>query len=124
MTRAQLRRINAQLDADDDSFAVEAARAKLSPAELARIDAEVDEEDEPDEEDEDDDLDLDDPDLADDSGAEPEDEEAVLSPAVVMGLGADGVFRHRSADDFRDPVWCRSTQSARNKATSFLVVPE
>jgi hypothetical protein len=121
MTRSELRRINAQLDEDDE---VEAARARLSPAELAKIDA--DEDLEPDEEDDDDeDLELDDDEsLVDDDGLDPEEEEAVLSPAVVMGLGPDNVFRHRSADDFRDPVWCRSTQADRSKATSFLVVPE
>lgn len=68
---------------------------------------------------EDDEPDLDDVDLVDDDGNE--DPEASASPAVVMGLGPDKVFRH-TAEQLRDPIWCRSTQADRAKATSFAIV--
>ena len=123
MTRAQLKAINDRLDAEDEEFdelVVQEARAKLSPAELARIEAEVDADDSDADDDSDDDLDLDDDDLVDDDGIEAE--EDIAAPAVVMGLGADGVFRH-TADQLRSPEWCRSTQADRAKATSFELVP-
>jgi hypothetical protein len=139
MTRDELKAINDRLDAEDDEEVVEAARAKLPPEELARIDAG-----------EYDDLDLDDADLVDDDGIDPEDKmvdkldskdprviamierhEASLArvtqppaaPKPALGMGKDGVFRMTDSQA-RSADFCLRTQKERAKAASVETVPE
>lgn len=64
MTYEQIKALNAEMDEDDEAFdelAIEAAHAKLSPEELARIEAEVDADDSDPEDTVDDKLDHKDP---------------------------------------------------------------